>query len=284
MPLAGLICPDGKRVKLGECVNCRIGRRCLTLPTLMAISNDRKWSGVPSTTQLLQPTRIAWLKINKPYYIPPKSRAFMLLGIRHHAKLEYFAKVAGLIAEHKLDGEISGILDLLEEDIEKNKQFILSDYKSWGSYSVVRSQKGDMGDVKLQLNHYRVKVEQSKKLTELIGFPIKISRMQIQTTVRDGGTKSAYRLGIGENIMLIDVPFMDDKSVLNYFNERAKLLKGYLDSNEMPPMCTSHESWGYKRCRAKAWHCEVWESCPEGRKINKLPPLKTEDDHETKNL
>jgi hypothetical protein len=253
-----------------------MGKRCLTLPTLLAIGQDRPWTGKPSTTQLLQPFRISWLKINKPYYIPPKTRAYQLLGIRHHSKLEYFAKVAGLIAEHKLDGEISGILDLLEESLTHPKQFILSDYKTWGAYKVSRAQKGDFGETQLQVNHYKYKVEKDAKLAEAVGFPIVIPELQIQATVRDGGTQNAHKLGIEENVVLIKVPIMDENEVLTYFSERSKLLLGYLDRNEMPPMCTSQESWGYKRCRASKWHCEIWEHCPEGRKINKLPPLEPE--------
>ena len=198
MPLAGFICPDNERITKSDCFEaCRLGRRFLTLTTLMAVGNEREWQGIPSTTQCQQGTRMAWLKIKKPYYIKPEGRAFALLGTRHHAKLEVFAKVANLVAEQKLDGEVSGILDLLEPDPENEGMFILSDYKTWGSYAVEKALKRkDFGDALYQLNHYRVKAEQHEGLAEALGFPVKISRLQVQATVRDGGLYTATKRGV----------------------------------------------------------------------------------------
>jgi len=92
----------------------------------------RIWTGKPSTTQLLNPTRMEFLKITKDYAITPQERAFALLGTQHHRRLEIIAKkIAELEAEKKLSDNINtGILDLLEPD---NGKWILTDYKTWGS-------------------------------------------------------------------------------------------------------------------------------------------------------
>jgi len=267
MGLEGFICPDNERIKKVDCFKaCRLGRQCLTLPTLMAVGSEREWSGIPSTTQCQQGTRMAWLKIKKPYYIKPEGRAFALLGIRHHAKLEVFAKVAKLVAEQKLDGEVTGILDLLEPDPENEGMFILSDYKTWGGYAVQKALKhNDFGDALYQLNHYRVKAEQHEGLAEALGFSVKISRMQVQATVRDGGLDIATDRGVNKNIYLLDVPKVDDNEIISYFSSKAKALLDYLESDKLPPPCSTSENWNWKRCKG---FCDVAEFCPEGTKIN----------------
>ena len=267
MPLEGFICPDNERTtKVGCFESCRLNRRCLTLPTLMAVGQDREWKGTPSTTQSLQPTRMAWLKIKKPYYIKPEDRAFALLGIRHHSKLEVFAKIAGLVAEHKLDGEITGILDLLESDQEAEGMFILTDYKTWGSYQVQKYfEQYDLGDALLQQNHYRVKVERDETLAEALGFPVKISRQQLQITVRDGGLYIAENRRVDKKMYLLDVPKLDDQEVLDYFEHKSTRLLNALNANKLPPVCESWENWNRKRCKG---FCDVWEFCPEGIKVN----------------
>ena len=55
MPATKFQCPDGAEIAIGNCLaTCRLGRRCLTLPTLIKIaSGERPWTGTPSTTMLL---------------------------------------------------------------------------------------------------------------------------------------------------------------------------------------------------------------------------------------
>ncbi len=118
-PLKSFICPDGVMRQTSDCLaQCpRKEGRCLSLPTLTELGNAREWTGTPSTTQLLNPTRLEYLKIVHDYAIDPFERAFALLGTRHHRRLELVAKrIEGLYAEKKLglDKDISGVLDLLE--------------------------------------------------------------------------------------------------------------------------------------------------------------------------
>ncbi len=131
MPLTNFKCPDGITRPIAECLeNCpNTEGRCLSLPTLYDIGHDRAWKGKPSTTQLLNPTRQEYLKITKDYTIAPKSRAFALLGTRHHRRLEVVAKkIEGNESELKLNSpEVSGILDLLEPDQNQPGSFKTGD-------------------------------------------------------------------------------------------------------------------------------------------------------------
>ena len=116
-------CPDGITRPIVECLEAcpRSDGRCLSLPTLHEIGRSREWGGVPSTTQLLNPTRMEYLKIKCDYAVNPFESAYALLGTRHHQRLEAVAKrIEGLVAEKKLEADEvaqhSGILDLLEPD------------------------------------------------------------------------------------------------------------------------------------------------------------------------
>jgi len=266
------LCPDEQKRAKTECLErCpRPEGRCLSLPYLYEVGNTRKWRGTPSTTQLLNPTRMSYLQITKPYSIDPLESAFMVLGTRHHKTLEIVAnKIKGLIAEKKLSktdvSQNTGILDLLEPDELKDGYYKLIDYKTWGSYSLAKilgrsnSNGGyEVNQLALQLNNYRIKVEQ-------LGFPI--SRLLVQCTARDGGTFTARNNKIDEKVMLIPVDLMDNDLVLDYFYNKTTELLTALETETLPPLCPYEERWGSKRCKN---YCNVAEFCPEGAKINKL--------------
>lgn len=270
MPLTKFKCPDGITRPISECLNkCpRPEGRCLSLPTLYEIGKSYPYTGKNSTTMLLPGTRLAYLKIKCDYAIDPLDSAFKLLGTRHHQKLDYAAKILGLQSEKPMDYEIKSILDLLEPDELNEGSFILYDYKCWGSYSVAKALglksddgEADMRDTELQLNDYRWKIE---------SLGLKISRIKVQSVVRDGGTWYAKKQGVVNKFEMIPVKRMDDLEVFYYFFDKDKALKDAIATNTLPPMCSFDERWGGNRCK-KA--CEVMEFCPEGRAVNKLPKL-----------
>lgn len=206
----------------------------------------------PSTTQLLNPTRMAYLQITKPYAINPFDSAFMLLGTRHHKTLEIVAsRIKGLIAEKKLSkseaSQNTGILDLLEPDELKEGYYKLIDYKTWGSYSVAKTlgrsnSNGDyeVNQLSLQLNNYRIKVEN-------LGFPI--SRLLVQCTVRDGGTWTARNNKVPEKVLFIPVDLIDNELVLDYFYRKSRELLTALKTETLPGLCDYQERWGSRRCK-----------------------------------
>jgi len=269
MPLTHFHCPNGATLPITKCLeNCPNKEgRCLSLPTLYDIGHDRKWTGQPSTTQLLNPTRQEYLKITKDYAIAPKSRAFALLGTRHHNRLEEVAKkIENVEAELQLKSlEITGILDLLEPDPQQEGYFILFDYKTWGSYSLAlhlglkENGEYEKRQARLQLNNYRVLVAD---------LDFKISQMKIQCTVRDGHTKSAYWNGIEDTIVVLSVDFLPDDEVKEYFGRKREALLTALDTDTMPGLCDYEERWKGRRCKGDL--CPVHPYCPEGAQINKV--------------
>lgn len=305
MPAIGFICPDGQKIRFEECFKrCRFTQeqkepfylqsgRCMSLPTLKRMARQRPWKGKPSTTQLINGTRLELLKITTEYYIDPQKRAFALLGTKHHEDLED----ADFLVEEKFeDNDMTGIMDHLD-DIEE----ILYDYKTSGSFKVARAlgivnrkerdpsgalykkagsykyfdftsnqtltkkfKKGDpkmitvfernparadMQDWILQLNRYRIFVEET-------GFTVK--KMKVQVTVRDGGIKAATQRGVDRNIQLISIPRMQDKDVQDYFSNKTAALHEALRMG-YAPKCNSEETWQGKRCTGG--YCEVAEAC-----------------------
>jgi len=291
MSLKYFICPSGQKVQIKDCLSkCHKSEgRCLSLPTLMEIADTRPWTGSPSTTELLNGTRLSFLQITKNYAVSPYERAFALLGTQHHRRLEKIAEKINALSEERLQGEVSGILDLLVPDeMASDERYILMDYKTSGSFKVAKAlglvrrkvpdpsgevyktsgKWGKAGDTKmvtiyepdesvvdmwdweLQVNNYRLMVQ-------ACGFPV--SKMVIQATVRDGGTMVAQNRGIVENIYLIPVQRLADSYVQDYFSTKRVALLSALETGRMPAKCNSKENWDGKRCEG---FCPVKEFCP----------------------
>ncbi|KKL55430.1 hypothetical protein LCGC14_2255450, partial [marine sediment metagenome] len=113
--------------------------------------------------------------------------------------------------------------------------------------------KVDMENETLQLNNYRV-------LAESTGY--KISRLELQITVRDGGTRMARDRGIFENIYYpVHVPLMSNDDVDYYFSGKRAMLLAHVNGDVMPSPCTPDERWDGKRCLD---YCDVARFCPQG--------------------
>ena len=293
MPLENFICPDGQTSPIQSCLEqCRMKERCLTLPTLKLISTERVWNGKPSTTQLLNGTMHEFLKLTKPFDTDPDSRAFMLAGTKHHKALEEVAIELGLPAEVALNVD-RDIFDLIEMD--EDGGLVLTDMKMWGSYRVAKvlgiveigkkpdpsgavyktnSQWGRAGspkmvseyqqvpteadnwDSEMQLNHYRIMLED-------LGVPIK--RMQLQITVRDGGLQVATGRGVKRNMYRVPVAKLEDDYIRGYFSDKSDALLEAMATGVCTEACNSHESWDGVRCTR---FCEVWMYCPKGQLVH----------------
>ena len=81
--------------------------------------------------------------------------------------------------------------------------------------------------------------------------------MQLQAIVRDGGTKMAAMNGIDSNIVLIDVPYIENDEVLDFY----RILEHEVDCafyTGRVRMCNDWEMWGGRRCER---FCEVIDAC-----------------------
>ena len=290
--LEGFICPDGQQIKLEDCYNqCRMEHRCMTLPTLKAVSEQRKWKGLASTTQCLNGTLYEYLKLTKPFYVRPESRIFMLSGTMHHAKLEDKAKEMGMTSEIALniDRDIFDLIEPTSHGLE------MTDYKLWGSFKVAKalgivksgkkpdpsgaiykttSKYGNKGTPKMVDNFVRdagmaenweAELQQNRYRVMLYdNFGLKLHRMQLQATVRDGNTFSARSRGVHGLVYLIPIPVLDDDYVKDYFNQKQAQLALAFEQGYWDYPCNNQETWDGIRCER---YCEVAEHCPVGQII-----------------
>lgn len=184
--------------------------------------------------------------------------------------------------------------DVLEEDEWNPGQYILTDYKNYGSYKAAKAQGivsekieetilGEDGKpviLKSGKNKGKPKTRQKNIIThdpskadmrseelqlnryrilfESYGFPIKSIRLQVM--VRDGGTYIAKNRGIERNLYIIPVKRLPNKEVLDFYRNLAnEVQQGFADNYAR--LCNQWESWEGRRC--EGGYCEVSEACKE---------------------
>jgi len=286
--LRWFVCPDNNQIEIKDCLKeggCRMGGRCATRSYLRMAASDRKWVGKPSTTQLIQGTMEAFLKISKDYATSPDSRAFMINGTKGHGVLEQYDDDCSFL-EERFDGDdtnVTGIADVIE--IENGKA-ILADHKTSGSFKVAKSlgfyidkeetgevfksgpKKGqpkyrsvlkrddskiDRRDWALQLNKYRLEAEKRG---------LKIDEVKIQVVCRDGGTFIARSRGVFRNIYYFKIERIPDDEVITYFEQKREALLKALKQGYWDDICTAQENWDSLKCQR---YCDVAKFCKYGK-------------------
>jgi hypothetical protein len=311
MPAVGFICPDREKIKFEDCFKeCRLKDdlptgRCKALPFLRKASRQREWKGEPSTTQLLGGTREAWLKITKDYYIDPDDRVFALLGTQTHAVLDKFGQGDHLTEERLRDEICSGAFDFYD-----GEQQILYDYKTWGSYKVMKALgirsievpetdgEGNLVLKKTGKNKGQPKTRKewvngdiASKAEALLDTSIQMSNyrdkllrvlprgytvksMAVQVISRDSGLMVSIRRGIEEKAPVIPIHGISRHWVDRYLNRKKSLLLDAL-KNDYAPLCRKRERWFGKKCLN---YCEVQEQCMslslyDGPQVSVASPL-----------
>jgi hypothetical protein len=304
MPLKHFVCPDTIKIRVEECLKesgCRMRNRCATRSYLRLIASERPWNGKPSTTQLIQGTMQAFLKLTQNYAVSPDQRAFMIHGTKVHNNLETSDDEFSFL-EERFEGKDTpetGISDVFE--IENDKS-ILADYKTSGSFKVAKAlgfyvdteetgeifktgkRKGeaktrqilkrddtkiDRWEWELQLNKYRIELEKR-------GF--KVDELKIQCIVRDGNTFIARSRGVFRNVYYFNITKIPDEQILAYFEGKRQALFEALKFGEWKTVCSAKENWDGLKC---ANYCEVAEFCPLGKYLKKE---KESEDMAIKNL
>lgn len=309
------ICPDGKEYLIEDCLKkCRLAGgleagRCLSRRTLKRMAEQRTWTGLPSTTQLISGTRCEYLKITEIYAEDPQGLVFALFGTGVHAVLEE-VELEGTISERRLKSEhCSGAYDLYDEE-----DCTLYDVKTYGSYKTqkvtglqkiktpVYGEDGkqkkyrngrlmydvtweigrrDRSELAYQLNDYRMKAEADGR---------KVNNLVVEIITRDAGTFSAKDRGVQVNAQLVKVNKISDRWVEAYFRTKSENLRRAVEIGEMPPVCKPKERWGGKRISnadGSITHvpgmkcekfCPVWKKCELGIQAHKQEEKKEDRD------
>jgi hypothetical protein len=258
------------------------------LPYLRNAARDRKWRAV-TPSQAFNGPRFIYLKEVCDYAENPHDKAYAILGTGSHDKLSVHYLVRGFVSEEGFDdGIIKGIPDLLEPDEYDVGFYILYDYKTSGSFKVALAlgltkttapvivngepvliktgrnkgkpktkdtwfedrEKGlaEILDWSYQMNRYRIVVEQA-------GYPV--SRMVVQCIPRDGNTFVATNRGVDKNVILVEIPRLDDQMILDHYaNLQAEITEAF--ETATPRICNEKECWQGRKCKG---YCPVSEYC-----------------------
>lgn len=297
MPLESFICPDGEEIKITDCLNvCRMPFRCATKPYLRLIGYDRKWKGVSPSSAGNGP-RLLYLKATENYAVDPQSRVWAAFGTSTHDNLGMHRYSYNVLSEQPLsDSLMKGIADVLEEDESIPDEYVLTDYKTWGSFKVAKAlgmiiKKEDVpilengkpvslksgknkGKVKtkikstividpakIDLKSEELQINRYRMFFEHNGFPI--SKMQIQAIPRDGGTYIAKNRGIEKNLYIIPVKKVDNFKVNSFYDTLQREVEIGFETG-FARKCNDWESWENRRCDG---YCEVSEDCKSMTKI-----------------
>lgn len=294
MPATRFKCPDSETIEIAKCLEnqgCRMGQRCATRPFLRLVGFDRKWKGVSPSSAGNGP-RMLYLKAITDYTIDPNDRVWAAFGTSTHEKLAMHKYSKNVLTETPLnDEEMKGTADVLEEDEEKLGQYILVDYKTFGSFKVAKclgistdtteetvlDAEGKPIILKSGPNKGKPKTVQNKKITqdvtkidlrseelqlnryriffESYGFPI--SKMQLQVVTRDGGTYVAKNRGITRNLYVIPIKRLLNTDVLDFYKNLANEVTEAFNTG-YARLCNFWESWERRRCSG---FCEVADAC-----------------------
>ncbi len=282
----GFICPDGVKIKHGDCLaKCRL-ERCATVSMLTKMADIRKWKGKPSTTMVIGPTRLAYLRVKCDYYESPQGLIFSFLGTGVHGSLEKSETVVSILEKEFENEEITGIADCYETE---NGISTLTDYKVWGAYRVaqslgiktVRKKLGQkwVSEIihdtpspdallheTMQLNRYRMFFEDAK---------LNADKLQLGVFVRDAGLAASVSKGVTQNFYLIPIDKLGNSEVDAYMRPRLGELTKCLECDIIPSICSEEERWmtdkGFpNRCMR---FCPVWEYCDYGVEEHNIEPL-----------
>ena len=319
-----LLSPTGERILIKDAINGALDEY-YPRPYIMACVETREWKWKPSTTQLINGSRQEYLKILTPYALDPDDQTFRISGTLSHYRLEKFCPSEHYSEIHIPNEEVSGICDYLEK--QKDGTWHIVDYKRWGSFKIakalglkkatrqafdennnpilykksgrwgeagtqkkedffIRDEKlVDVWEAELQLNRYRWAMEKA--------YNISISKMYIFVMVRDGNTVVAKNRGIEKNAYYIPIKKIDNKKIIEYFDQKKNILldslysyyinminthklpsnyelNDVLEKCEMnkrllkgcsPGKCSEKERWNNDiRCK---YYCPVSEICHE---------------------
>lgn len=272
--LTHFICPpDKEQCRVEDCLNkCRLGQRCLPYPYLAAVSATRDYKCKVSASQAGNGVRYMYLNITTPHAAEPAEMAFTTLGTSHHTLMEgfqgpgqngffmendfmsgtfdYFDPIEGVLWDFKTYKiykvkKVKGIVMKWEPDpsgevySRGGKTKTGREYKKGDPKLIqVRTEdpsQCDYDNEALQINAYRILAKE---------HGIDVKSMRLCMTVKD------YMQDCGlEPIEIVELPFIDDEIVLNWFREKTEALNHHLVEGTLPPICTDKERWNGRRCK-----------------------------------
>jgi hypothetical protein len=256
--------------------------------------DDRPFKGVTPSMAGNGP-RYIYLSAIRDKAVDPQQQTWAMMGLYVHNKMSYKKYTGNVISEEKIgDDEMKGIPDVLEPDEYKPGYYVLTDYKTYGSFkaakvmglvahdrpmvdangkpvlykraTVRKGKKYKAGDQRIETiwkpdpgkaENYEVTLQLNRYRIFFEGLGYKISRLRLQITPRDANTINAKNRGITKNLYMIDLPIVHNDKVLHYYRElQADVDQAYKDGTVRK--CKGWEMWNGNRCDR---FCAVKDAC-----------------------
>jgi hypothetical protein len=292
-----------EKLLISECFELGLLSDFYPAAYLRLCAEQREWKGKPSVTQLLNGSRMEFLKLTSDYAINPSNETYRVIGTRGHSQLEKLTPVTSFSEISIHSDDIKGTADLLER--QPNGEWWLTDYKTYGSfrvrkllalgvkkrvllddngevqrykrrtkkklkgevkeqyYNIIHWQNGDNWEVAYQLNKYRIELNKY--------YGIKIKRLKLCIFVRDGGTQAARENNVYEKYYFCDVPVLDKEIVNEYFDKKGRILKNAMKGYNRDKNQPSDQKFSVlKNCPKKCNKEESWN----GRRCKDFCPVK----------
>lgn len=246
---------NGEKISIEKALSGHFRDR-YPLAYIQLCAEQRPWTGVPSVTQLLDGTRQQYLMILTDYGVRLDDQAFQVVGSRGHRLLENAAPQGNVTEKKLITDEKTGILDCIER-YPDGKNYLI-DYKTWGSFRVVRALGLEKEKIPVldsdgvQVNYqtsgkyyqageprfewkYTPNPDKADLFFEELQlnsyrymaedeYQITIEKMMLFVIVRDGGLAVAGKRGIKDKTISIPIRELEYDTIKNYFSNKRNAL------------------------------------------------------------
>jgi len=274
--LQGFICPRKKGNKNFNYCFTECEDQCEPAPVLMALSSHRKITpGVYSVTEILNPPQIIHLQRNFPFYVNPRSRAFMTFGSGWHSAIEtqkYKMKNLGIDKDWILENNGEPFEERFElsegtaflrgrPDLYHVPKKTLWDFKTIKYYYSLKRIL-DTGDWKDETYHWQINMYRKYCYSET-------EKMMLEAIVKDYNRRVMW-LGV-EPIVQLVVPYIENTMVDEFVQAKLNyLLLCQKDPKKLRP-CAYEDIWVDGNSRSKEHgkplrclhYCGVNTICPQ---------------------
>lgn len=285
MPSTHFKCPDGQICPIQECIQkCRMNQRCMSKPAIKAIASktgDRRLQKF-SVTELLRGTRESYLCKRYNYPVDPNRLMLSTEGTALHDFNEKAVKNSKwVMTETRFENNIAtGQIDSYGY-VVNDEELSICDYKLTTGSKVAKSL--GIGKVEIETGEFYktgLKKGQPKTRKEIVYNKLKsrmewalqqnfyrmlleeygyhVDSMYIQAYIRDYSKTFKERLGLEKPQYLIKLNKISDTWLKRWFGKKKELLEAALKEDKLPPLCSTKETWGGKKCEE---YCDVAHIC-----------------------
>jgi len=237
MPLVGVVCPNGNKKLVEECINCEGNPKCYIKSIRKAIFSTviKERSRWISCSSIIYCLRKAKWENKIDYYMPLQKLYYLMRGNIIHKILQEQGEEQGSLIETYFEQKVPGTESFLRGQIDLYVNSILYDYKTMESTGLSYLRTGPKEEHVIQTNFYKWLLEKAGYAVDAI----KITYLTMSNSFTSGDIVRLPRGKKSENseFLLSEVPLWNEQMVLDFLVPRFKTI----ESNAEPPADSSRK-------------------------------------------